>query len=326
MKNLTALAIATMLISLAGSACKNNPLTSYTKQYRCEISGQPEPVTADDYVKRAFKHFEDNNYKNDAGDCALSACSEAVRLDPKSADAYYCRASMYRDKGERDNAIADMDEAIRLKTDQAQYYGTRALLYADTNAYDKAIADMSKKIEMLKDGATFNDYNSRGDYYYEFGKYEDALKDYNEAVRLKPDYPYNYSDRANAYEKLGKTDLAAADNKKFDELDLAEKEKDAGANVSNGKTGDSRTIAGGLLNDKAITMPQPPYPPAARAVHAVGKVVVNIEVDTKGNVVKAEASSGHPLLKAAAVAAARAAKFKPGPSPVSGSLEYEFKQ
>jgi TonB family protein len=90
------------------------------------------------------------------------------------------------------------------------------------------------------------------------------------------------------------------------------------------KTGDSRTIAGGLLNDKAVDLPKPSYPPIARAVKAAGKVVVNIEVAPDGSVVKAEAESGHPLLKAAAVAAARLAKFKPGPSPISGSLEYEF--
>jgi TonB family protein len=91
-----------------------------------------------------------------------------------------------------------------------------------------------------------------------------------------------------------------------------------------GRTGDSRTIAGGVLNDEAVEIPQPPYPPTARAVRASGKVVVNIEVAPDGSVVKAVAESGHPLLKAAAVAAARQAKFKPGPSPISGSLEYEF--
>lgn len=89
-------------------------------------------------------------------------------------------------------------------------------------------------------------------------------------------------------------------------------------------TGDSRTVPGGLLNAEAVDMPKPSYPPLARAVRASGKVVVNIEVDTKGSVVKADAVSGHPLLKAAAEAAARQAKFKPRSAPLSGSLEYEF--
>jgi|ERR1044072_2961941 TonB family protein len=96
---------------------------------------------------------------------------------------------------------------------------------------------------------------------------------------------------------------------------------EAGAGDS-ARTGDSRTIAGGVLNDQATQMPAPVYPPTARAVRAAGKVVVNIEVAPDGSVVHAKAESGHPLLKAEA--AARQAKFKPGPAPISGSLEYEF--
>ncbi len=99
---------------------------------------------------------------------------------------------------------------------------------------------------------------------------------------------------------------------------------EAGAGDS-GRTGDSRTVAGGVLNDKATQMPRPVYPPTARAVRAAGKVVVNIEVAPDGSVVSAKAESGHPLLKAAAEAAARQAKFKPNSASVSGSLEYEFK-
>jgi protein TonB len=105
----------------------------------------------------------------------------------------------------------------------------------------------------------------------------------------------------------------------------AEMNSSEAGGADSGRTGDSRTVAGGMLNDKATQMPQPVYPPTARAVRAAGKVVVNIEVAPDGSVVRANAESGHPLLKAAAVAAARQAKFKPGPSPISGSLEYDFK-
>jgi TonB family protein len=85
------------------------------------------------------------------------------------------------------------------------------------------------------------------------------------------------------------------------------------------------STADGVLNDEPISLPQPVYPPAARAVRAVGSVTVEIQVDVKGNVVEGKAVSGHPLLRAAAVAAARQAKFKPSSAPVTGSLKYEFK-
>jgi TonB family protein len=320
-KNLSSLLLGALLLSFSGLACKN-PIASYTKQYKCEIAGFPEPENSREYFDRALKHYQDNNYKSDPGGCALGACAEAIRLDPQYADGYYCRATMYRDQGERDKALSDMDEAIRLKGDNAKYYGLRGLLYGDKNMWDKGLADLNRQIELMGSDATHYDFGRRGDFYVELGKFEEAVKDYTKAIELRPDYHSYYSDRATAYEKLGKKDLAEADKKKGEELELAEKAQDPASGIT---TGDSRTVPGGVLNDKAITLPQPPYPPVARAVRASGSVTVNIEVDTKGNVVKAEAATGHPLLKAAAVAAARQAKFKPGPAPISGSLVYEFK-
>jgi TonB family protein len=89
------------------------------------------------------------------------------------------------------------------------------------------------------------------------------------------------------------------------------------------------TISGGVLNSKAVSKPEPTYPAAARAVHATGTVTVQVIVDETGNVVSATAVSGHPLLQAAAVAAARQAKFTPTrlsgqPVKVTGVLTYNF--
>jgi TonB family protein len=88
-------------------------------------------------------------------------------------------------------------------------------------------------------------------------------------------------------------------------------------------------IAGGVLNNKALSLPQPPYPAAAKAVHADGKVVVQVVVDENGSVTDAVAVTGHPLLREAAVAAARGAKFPPAieagqPVKVKGVIHYRF--
>jgi TonB family protein len=95
------------------------------------------------------------------------------------------------------------------------------------------------------------------------------------------------------------------------------------------KTSDSKTISGGVLNDKAISLPKPPYPPIARAAKASGAVVVQVTVDENGNVSSARAVSGHPLLQAGAVAAARSARFSPTrlsgqPVKVTGVITYNF--
>jgi protein TonB len=88
-------------------------------------------------------------------------------------------------------------------------------------------------------------------------------------------------------------------------------------------------ISGGVLNGKAISLPKPGYPPIARAAHASGTVVVQVLIDENGNVVSAHAVSGHPLLTAVAVGAARQAKFSPTklsgqPVKVTGVIQYNF--
>lgn len=90
-----------------------------------------------------------------------------------------------------------------------------------------------------------------------------------------------------------------------------------------------KTVSGGILNGKAINLPMPEYPAAARAVSASGAVSVQVLIDEEGNTVSASAVSGHPLLRAAAESAARNATFSRTlisgqPVKVSGVLVYNF--
>lgn len=91
----------------------------------------------------------------------------------------------------------------------------------------------------------------------------------------------------------------------------------------------SKIISGGVLNGRAVSLPAPAYPPAARAVGASGAVNVNVVIDESGNVISAEAISGHALLRQAAVDAAKQAKFSPfkldgKPTKVTGTIVYNF--
>jgi TonB family protein len=85
----------------------------------------------------------------------------------------------------------------------------------------------------------------------------------------------------------------------------------------------------GVLNGRAISLPLPAYPPIARAAHATGTVAVRVLIDEEGRVISASSISGHPLLQAAAVKAARHARFDPTlvdskPVKVVGVIKYNF--
>ena len=91
----------------------------------------------------------------------------------------------------------------------------------------------------------------------------------------------------------------------------------------------SKHSSAGVMNGKAVSLPAPEYPKAAQAVGARGEVNVTVTIDEAGNVISAEAISGHPLLKSAAVEAAKKAKFKPmivdgQARKVIGTIVYNF--
>jgi len=69
--------------------------------------------------------------------------------------------------------------------------------------------------------------------------------------------------------------------------------------------------SGGVFQGAATKRVEPAYPPLAKAAKVSGSVVVEVTLDEEGKVISARALSGHPLLKDAAVAAARAWKFAP---------------
>jgi TonB family protein len=89
--------------------------------------------------------------------------------------------------------------------------------------------------------------------------------------------------------------------------------------------GNKVKMAGG----KIISKPQPVYPPIAKAARASGSVQVEMVIDEEGKVIAAQAISGHPLLQASAVKAAREALFTPmllngKPVKVAGVITYNF--
>jgi Ca-activated chloride channel family protein len=88
-------------------------------------------------------------------------------------------------------------------------------------------------------------------------------------------------------------------------------------------------VSGGVLNGKALSLPPPIYPAAARSAGIWGTVVVEVLIDERGKVAQAHAVSGHPWLQQSAVSAAKLARFTPAllngqPVSVKGTINYDF--
>jgi protein TonB len=84
-----------------------------------------------------------------------------------------------------------------------------------------------------------------------------------------------------------------------------------------------------VLQGKAIERRTPAYPPLARNIHLAGSVSVEVMISLDGRVEAARAVSGHPLLIAAALEAARGWRFEPTllngtPVRVTGVIVFNF--
>jgi TonB family protein len=79
--------------------------------------------------------------------------------------------------------------------------------------------------------------------------------------------------------------------------------------ATSGDEQDARDV--GFLNGRAVDLPKPVYPAEAKKSHITGQVQVKVILDQQGKVISAEAVFGPEELRAAAVAAAKRARFQP---------------
>jgi tetratricopeptide (TPR) repeat protein len=143
-------------------------------------------------------------------DLAITEFSEAIRLKPDYADAYFDRGVASHRKGDYDKAIADYGEAIRLRPDYVNAYIERGRAYDHKGDYDKVIADYTEAIRRDPNQATI--YLNRGNTYNRQGDYDKAIADYTEAIRLNLDYAFACEEgRARAYRQKGDDAKAIAD-------------------------------------------------------------------------------------------------------------------
>ena len=85
----------------------------------------------------------------------------------------------------------------------------QAMLKAQQGAYGEAIELLTILVNQNPSNAS--DYNNRGLLYFQSSQFEQALKDYNQALRLSPRLAKVYNNRANCHAALGQLAEALID-------------------------------------------------------------------------------------------------------------------
>jgi tetratricopeptide (TPR) repeat protein len=145
---------------------------------------------------------------------AIEECTEALKFNPKSADAYCHRARAHRALGHFDQALADANAAVQLEPRHAWAHRTLGDICLAQGNVKAALTHCDQAIRL--DPGHAPAYNTRAGAFLLCNKLKEALADCNEAIRLAPRLWGAYITRANARYHLDDPNAAEDYQKSFE--------------------------------------------------------------------------------------------------------------
>jgi tetratricopeptide (TPR) repeat protein len=122
-------------------------------------------------------------YKGDI-DRALADLTRAIEIDPTYAIALTDRGTVYDNKNDHPHAIADFDAAIKLDPKSTDALTGRCAARAEQgDDLQGALADCNQVLQMRGNNSA-GTLNSRGFTYLRLGQYDNAIADFNAALKL----------------------------------------------------------------------------------------------------------------------------------------------
>jgi tetratricopeptide (TPR) repeat protein len=143
-----------------------------------------DPASAEAFFRRG------DIYKNlHQPEPAIEDFGKAIRLDPKVPVYFVNRSNAYLDKHDYDPALADIDEALRLDpSDPGEALVNRCTVLAFKGELDAAMADCQRDLQQRPNSAYAT--GGVGLVYYRMGKYDEAIASYTGALKSAGLDPY----------------------------------------------------------------------------------------------------------------------------------------
>jgi tetratricopeptide (TPR) repeat protein len=145
-------------------------------------------------------------------DQQIDACNKIIALkvfsDEKLATIHFWRAVGWNKKGNYTQVIADAGEAIRLHPSVAAY-NLRGSAYYDKGKDDIAISDFNDALRIGPPSGII--FHNRGNAWRSKGEYAKAIADYDQSIKLGPPSAFSWQNRGISKRALGDLDGALAD-------------------------------------------------------------------------------------------------------------------
>jgi lipoprotein NlpI len=108
---------------------------------------------ASDAYDKGIQFMSEGRQRN-----AITSFNQAIRLNPRSAEAYQGRGMAYNETGQNEQALKDYDAALALNPQYAEAYFNRGNVYTDMGQHERALKDYNEAIRLdsTHSGAVFN--------------------------------------------------------------------------------------------------------------------------------------------------------------------------
>jgi tetratricopeptide (TPR) repeat protein len=158
------------------------------------------PDWSETYVNIGVSSFALGKYAD-----ALDAYNQAARLNSSSADIQYALGLTLNKLNRADEEILAYRRAVAIKPDHAGAIEKLGLALFKQKRYRESVAAFEQLKTYKSDAKT---YNYLGEAYFESGKIEESLGEFNSAVGFNPDFDRARFNLGRAYLKLGDRDAA----------------------------------------------------------------------------------------------------------------------
>jgi tetratricopeptide (TPR) repeat protein len=150
-----------------------------------------------------------NSYCEENWDEYLKICEDVVKEYPDEKIVYWSMAVINRRTLSRpDKAVLYLEKVIELDPLYRLAYNALAYAYDDLGYHEKSIQAINRYIDIAPQEA--NPYDTRADLYSYHGDIDNAIKSYDKALSIKPDFTAAILKLANMY--LFKQNYAKADS------------------------------------------------------------------------------------------------------------------
>lgn len=133
---------------------------------------------------------------------AISSYQNALKLNPKMADAYVNLAIIYKEKMQLEKAIRCLKEAIKINPNHIEAYNNLGIIFRIKGQLEKAIEYYKRALQLNPNYALI--LLNLAIALQEIGQIEEAIEYYKKSLRFKPDSPEILYNLGTAYMEQGK--------------------------------------------------------------------------------------------------------------------------